>query len=284
MASLGERMKSYEIEDRVSKDKHIVFRVDGKNFSKFTKKFNKPFDVRFTKAMVRTMNEVMKEFKAATAFCCSDEITFVIPAKTGDETCHDNNGRVQKLNSLLAATCSVYFKDHILEEIADTENEEVIREHINKVKPRFDSRLMQFTTEQEIDIYNNIYWRSRYDCYRNTVSSIARYIMGQKNTQNKKSPEMIAEMKSDYDFDFVNDVHYCLQYGVYGKKCTVKLVNDNGEEYIRHHVKNFTFKISNPDVFVPYILAKYDSGTEYEDIGGRLLFVDDLDYRFTKES
>lgn len=153
---LGERMKTYEKEDRVPHDKHIVIRVDGKTFSKFTKKFTKPFDPRFTRAMVRTMNSVMRAFNVTFAFCCSDEITFVIPARS-IESGHDFNGRRQKINSLFAGKCTAYFLIHIMEEVKDEETLEFIRSSA----PCFDSRLMVFDKDNEFEICNNLYWRSR---------------------------------------------------------------------------------------------------------------------------
>ena len=281
--ALGERMKTYEKEDTISHENCIVIRVDGKNFSKFTKKFQKPFDVVFTKAMTWTLNDMMSEFNISLGFCCSDEITFVIPARSV-ESGHDFGGRVHKINSLYAGKCSVFFLLNILRAIQGTPTANELREHVINAAPCFDSRVMEFSPEFTYEIGNNIYWRSRYDCYRNCVSSVARHVLGTKGTLNLKGPDMIDKMEKKYQFDFRNDVHYSLQYGVYAKKCSVTLTNDKGEEYTRHHVKNFTMKLVPSEEFTEFALQKYCSDGEWERFEGQLMNTETLSYMFKQEN
>ena len=44
--SLGDRMKEYEscYNLKIPNRSYVIIRLDGKGFSKYTKKFNKPFD------------------------------------------------------------------------------------------------------------------------------------------------------------------------------------------------------------------------------------------------
>jgi len=46
---LGDRMKEYEssVKINIESDNPFLVRLDGKNFSKFTKGFKKPFDSNF---------------------------------------------------------------------------------------------------------------------------------------------------------------------------------------------------------------------------------------------
>jgi len=280
---LGSRMKTFEKEETISHENCIVIRVDGKNFSKFTKKFLKPFDDRFTKAIAWTLNDMMSEFNISLGFCCSDEITFVIPSKPALSG-HDFGGRVHKINSLYAGKCSVYFLLNILRAVKDTPNAVALREHIINAAPCFDSRIMEFPSGSTHEICNNIYWRSRYDCYRNCVSSVARYVLGTKGTLNLKGPEMISQMDDKYQFNFKNDVHYSLQYGIYAKKCSVTLKNEKDEEYTRHHVKNFTMKLSPSPEFSEFILQKYCNNDEWKKFGGELIDTESLNYMFKKEN
>lgn len=78
----GNRMKQYEQESHiyVEPKEHMIVRLDGKKFSKFTKGFNKPFDNVLSGAMVHTATELMKEFGAVSSYQQSDEITLVFLA------------------------------------------------------------------------------------------------------------------------------------------------------------------------------------------------------------
>ena len=87
--------------------------------------------------------------------------------------------------------------------------------------------------------FNNIIWRSSYDCYRNTVSAYGRYILGQKACMGKNCRMMIQTMK-DEGFDFHAQVPVQYKYGVLCKKKLVKLKTDNGEEYERSRDCNFS--------------------------------------------
>lgn len=276
MISLGDRMKTYEKCENIPFDNHIVIRVDGNNFSKFTRNFmGKPFDVKFTQAMVSTMNDMMSKFHFTTAYCCSDEITFVIRA-TSVESGHEFNGRVHKLNSLVSGKCSVLFLKNILKYVDDN----VLKSAIMECAPCFDSRIMVFDDNIKYEITNNIYWRSCHDCYRNCISSVGRFILGSKAIFKKSSPEVVKILKDKKGFDEEN-IPICLRYGVYSKKFTVCKVNDDGEQYERTIVKNFTFKI-NPsmDGITDYILQKKDSGDEYKKFGAELFDVTTASYSF----
>ncbi len=57
MDALGDRMKSYESVEagrRFLPLLPVLCRLDGKNFSKFTKGMNRPYDERMSKCMVET--------------------------------------------------------------------------------------------------------------------------------------------------------------------------------------------------------------------------------------
>ena len=85
--SLGNRLKGYEkeYETYIPYDNHIVIRLDGHKFSKFTKGFKRPFDEVLHNAMIETTKDLVKEFHAVTGYTQSDEITLVIPANYLEE-------------------------------------------------------------------------------------------------------------------------------------------------------------------------------------------------------
>lgn len=65
----------------LEKNKYYALRVDGKGFSKLTKKyFTKPFDINFKEMFVRVINKVLSSysFKIILAYSQSDEISFLL--------------------------------------------------------------------------------------------------------------------------------------------------------------------------------------------------------------
>lgn len=83
-------------------DKYYVLRVDGKGFSKLTKKyFSKPFDINFKEMFVRVINKVLSSysFKIVLAYSQSDEISFLLS--------HTSCGqKIRKMLSLIPAAIS----------------------------------------------------------------------------------------------------------------------------------------------------------------------------------
>ena len=80
-SSLGDRMKEYESqEQRIPHDEHIILRIDGHKFSKFTKGFKRPYDKILRDSMIETTKDLVREFGAVTGYTQSDEISLVIPS------------------------------------------------------------------------------------------------------------------------------------------------------------------------------------------------------------
>jgi len=257
--SLGTRMKSYERDEKVPANEPFIMRLDGKNFSSFTKGFQKPFDKRMTDAMIATMNNLINFTHCVTGFCCSDEITLVFPANDINKN-HLYDGRKTKLNTIVSSKCSVCFNKNIRKQFTDlAENEKMnyTSEFLQKIEESecvFDSRIITFPDGMDYEIVNNILWRSVYDCHRNAVSTYARHIIGHKNTMNKTGEEMIKIMKNTgVDWE---DVPYYFKYGVYGKKVLVDNVED-GVVFTRSKIKNKLMKIKFTDKVFEMIMSKY---------------------------
>ena len=195
----------------------------------------KPFDNNFQTAIVHTANELLNFFNARSVFCCSDEISLVFSSVCSREEyekliasneknlpVHIYSGRRSKLESLISAKCSVLFNRHMLNEInksKDTYTQNAI-DKISLCDSIFDARVIYIPIGREIEIVNNIIWRSCYDCYRNCISACGRYILGQSICKNKNGQEMITMMKEN-GFDFLKSVPLSYKYGVFGKKILV---------------------------------------------------------------
>ena len=88
----------------------VISQLDGRDFTKLTKGFKRPFDDTFISAINQRMIDLVEEFNAFIGFCQSDEISlvFVNQNLTGDgEQCLlPFNGKWQKLCSVLAGRAS----------------------------------------------------------------------------------------------------------------------------------------------------------------------------------
>ena len=172
------RMKSYEAsttERKVARGKPLVARLDGNNFNKFTKDLDKPFDKRLAELMIATMQHLAITYKAHVGFCNSDEITLVWYYPEDSLAEYPFGGRVQKMESLLAATCSVFFNEHLFFARTCT-------------PPVFDCRVFEVPNLGEA--YHCLLWRQE-DCYRNAVNSLACAHYSHKELFRKSTKDKI---------------------------------------------------------------------------------------------
>ena len=99
---LGDRMKRYEGGDTFMPLLPVLVRLDGKNFSNFTKGLERPYDERLSKLMVATATVLAEETNAAIAYTQSDEITLVLFSSCFKSQIYFN-GKASKVISILAA-------------------------------------------------------------------------------------------------------------------------------------------------------------------------------------
>ena len=287
---LGDRMKRYEsiIDNKIliKPCESFIIRLDGRSFSKFTKKFHKPFDIIFVKAMGLTTLDLIKQFEAQTGYTHSDEITLIFNSKCSEdeyfEYCekqsknlltkddkslpiHMFNGRIQKILSLVSSYCSVRFNYHLvkliepIKELYDLKFVEII-ESMNAM---FDGRILIFEEANKYEILNHQIWRSIHDCSRNAVQTYAYTYFGPKKIMNKDTKQMIQMMIDEKSLDWENSeqVPIFIKHGLYCKKIMVNKVIDGNTalraEYIFKQYK-IDFSQENLDI----LLAKYWNDVE----------------------
>lgn len=144
----------------------FIVRLDGVSFKNYTSSLQKPFDQRFTQAMRKTTESLMKKFQPAIAFVQSDEISLlfnpIIQKDTRQLVGHLYRGRVFKLISILAgATSSFFMTNFFIEEPAF-----------------FDARLVLFDSLSDVFI-----WRA-YDLRRNAVNAVGQKLYGHERINN----------------------------------------------------------------------------------------------------
>jgi len=223
--TLGDRLKQIEqkFEIYLNKNKYIVIRLDGHDFSKYTKELQKPFDKEFTEAMINVTKELLKEFQAKIAYTQSDEITLIIEpiiSKNGDVYTQIYNGRVQKLASLTAGFTSAKF------------NKIYTNKNNNRV-PYFDARVYEAT---EKDAYLSIVWRCR-DAIKNSKNVFAQTYCRKKDLFNKTSQEQIEYCLETTGRDW-NDLDDIYKYGVTVFKEKVWIEKDSNNPLVKPAWRN----------------------------------------------
>jgi len=268
--ALGDRMKIYEKELNINIEPHesFIVRLDGKNFSRFTKGFQKPFDGMFIRTMCLTMHDLVKKFEAQTGYTHSDEITLVFDNAIPDgeqinndihKYCHMYNGRTQKILSIMASYCSVKFNHHLNILLNEYDGEYAYKQNfIDIIKSNeqiFDARIMKFNGVDNYEILNHQLWRSVHDCERNAIQSYAHTHFGSSKIMNKHCGEMKDLLLSEKGINW-DDVPLYLKHGIYCKKILVEKKIGN-ESIIRSQYMFKMFKICFSDENLNMLLSKY---------------------------
>ena len=84
MSDLADRMKMYE--DVESKRRFMPFlpviaRLDGKNFSRWTKGLARPFDDRLSQLFINSTERLIEETNACIGYTQSDEVSLIFYSK-----------------------------------------------------------------------------------------------------------------------------------------------------------------------------------------------------------
>ena len=111
---LETRFKRYErsYKTLLTPRSYVIIRLDGKNFSKYTKGLVKPFDVDLSDAMNKTAAALVEEFNAKMAYTQSDEISLLITEIGGGVDAQPMFGNsLQKLCSLSASVATAAFNE-----------------------------------------------------------------------------------------------------------------------------------------------------------------------------
>lgn len=195
MEPLDIRMKNYEVEIRANKDLPLIAYIKCHNFKIWSQAFKKPYDGRISSAMVSLTEDLIKEFSAVTGYTCHNEITLVFSLNSvGSNYMH--NGKLVKLASLLAGYASAQFNKHIIKECTSCKESEIFAPKVAYFSAKVNN------VPDTAEALNNILWRSKVNCKRNSVSIMARHFLSKNVIQGMKTHEMINKMKEigiDYE-------------------------------------------------------------------------------------
>lgn len=162
--SLGDRMKSYEMEARTVLPARAwtIIRVDGRAFHTWTKGLDRPYSLQMVEAMGETMKGMCEQIPGVVcAIAQSDEISLVIQDFSRPETQPWYGGQVQKMVSVAASMATALFGRHFLD----------------RAPALFDARV--FTVPNRVEIANCLFWR-QIDGERNGISLISSNFFSSK--------------------------------------------------------------------------------------------------------
>ncbi len=213
---LGDRIRNYEDRFRyyLPRRTYTIVRLDGKCFSKYTSKLQKPFDLGLVEDLDNAVIKLMYDMQGAQfAYVQSDEVSILLTDFENPTTDAWFDGNIQKICSVSASLLTGYFNQ--LRLIGWMKGER----YKNDILPHvylsasdiplgfFDSRA--FVIPDPIEVYNAVLWRQK-DCIRNSVSQVASSLYSHNELLGKKhgeKHEMIFQKGinwNDYDLKLKN--------------------------------------------------------------------------------
>lgn len=191
--TLGNRLKRLEALSTsryLMPDTPVYARLDGKSFHTFCRGLEKPYSIQFISAMQEVTKRIVKDFNCLVGYVQSDEISICWK----DVSKAPFEGRIQKLESVLASSASAYFNY----EIFGTEKYPELRKRAEKYVPVFDCRVFNVPSMEELA--NAFLWREN-DAIKNSINGMALSFFSQKELDRKNCDERIRMMKEKgYDF------------------------------------------------------------------------------------
>lgn len=221
---LAKRHKTYEhtYDYRIINRLPVIIRVDGRSFSKITRRLQRPYCPKLMNTMVKTMLHLTKQVDGAVfGYQQSDEITLVVKNDQTYDTEPFFGNRIQKLCSIIASIATLEFNRSL--------------NGINLAGDAvFDCRV--FAVPSEIEAVNNLIWRQE-DCYRNAVTNalaaelINKY--GKKTAAsmlfNKNRSERLLLLKTECDINFDEKYDSSFRLGVGCYKTPKIIVTEHGQ-------------------------------------------------------
>jgi tRNA(His) guanylyltransferase len=197
--ALGDRLKQYEAvttNRTVFRGQPFAIRLDGRAFHTFARGLHRPYDKRLSDLMVGTTIALVKEFGALVGYTQSDEITLGFYTPSGSMSEYPFGGRLQKLESLAAASCTLHFNAELaLFGLGDKTNQ----------RPLFDARAFAVPNLQEL--YHVFLWRQQ-DATKNAISMAAQAyyphaaLLGKSGDEKQEMLFKVGTNFNDYPFFF----------------------------------------------------------------------------------
>lgn len=183
---LGDRMKGYERASRSYLPDHswTFLRLDGKNFSKYTKAFERPYSVRMIDAMGELLMFLCSEIDGVSlGFCQSDELSLCFSPGGKEESQQWFGGSIQKQVSVAASLAGAFWA----------------RQFPELPIVAFDCRA--FTVPDRVEAKNALLFR-KFDSDKNSVTQIIQELVSHKELAGMSTRvrrEKLAELGVDLE-------------------------------------------------------------------------------------
>ena len=198
---LGDRMKSYYEQvpkTRLMRRTPVIIRIDGRAFHTYTRKFEKPFDETFEKAMRATMADLCREIQGCVlGYVQSDEISLLLIDYASLDSGAWFDYEVQKMCSVAASSATMHFNRNFAEAAycgAKSKDPALFSAYALAIGgAMFDARCFNVPREE---VTNYFLWRQA-DAERNSVQSLGHSLFRQKEVDGLSNPELIAKIESE---------------------------------------------------------------------------------------
>lgn len=225
--TLGDRQKEYEKNSDyvLTRRLPIIIRVDGRSFSRLTRKLTKPYSVDIGNIMSETMMYCIMEMQGAVfGYQQHDEINFILRNDQSFDSDPWYQNRIQKITSVASSLATLSFNrglsrlDPPLDIIGDA---------------IFDARVFALPTISEV--VNYLVWRQQ-DCIRDAVSAAAQEELslkfGKRTAMKLLQKRTVAEKKelllSQANIDFDEIYSSSFKYGVAAYKVPTIIPSKEG--------------------------------------------------------
>ena len=183
----------------------VIIRLDGNNFSKWTKGLEKPFDDRLMNLMAATTEALVKETNAIVGYTQSDEITLILYSNNRKSSIY-HDGKKQKILSKLTG----FTVNHFNEKAKD------LLPGRNKLA-NFDCRIYQTPTLHDATV--QLLWREL-DATRNSIQSLAQANFSHKSLHGLDTSQIQDRLMTMRRINW-NDLETSKKRGMYFKR-TIK--------------------------------------------------------------
>lgn len=175
ITDIAKRMKFYEQRYMLHllPSVPVLCRLDGRAFHTLTRGLKRPYDPTLSSLMVDLTKKLIEETNAIIGYTQSDEISLIWLPKDSSEMFFD--GKVFKLQSILAAIASVYF------------TKEFVLRGLGNKDAYFDCRVWNVPTK--VEAVNALVWREM-DATRNSVAMAAQSVFSHNELHGKGSADM----------------------------------------------------------------------------------------------